>query len=78
MTHSEFFLAVDAEFGELQGRSLLRDLVLATLGHHSPLEALEAGIAPKKVWLELCTAMEVPEDRRHGVGLPAPQADTPA
>ncbi len=78
MTRSEFFLAVDDEFGELQGRSLLRDLVIDALGHQSALEALEAGVTPKKVWFELCAAMQVPENRWHGAGLPQPKADTPA
>ena len=78
MTRSEFFLAVESEFGDLQGRSLLRDLVMDSLDHQSALEALEAGVPPKKVWAELCAVMNVPDSRRHGAGLPQPKADTPA
>jgi hypothetical protein len=33
VTRSEFFIAVDDEFGPLQGRALLRDLVMDSLGH---------------------------------------------
>ena len=78
MTRSEFFLAVADEFGEIQGRSLLRDLVIDALGDRSALEALDAGVMPKKVWIDLCAAMQVPENRWHGAGLPQPKADTPA
>jgi len=78
VTRSEFFLAVAHEFGEIQGRSLLRDLVIDALDDRSALEALDAGVMPKKVWFELCAAMQVPENRWHGAGLPAPKADTPA
>lgn len=78
MTRSEFFLAVQEEFGEVQGRALLRDLVIRDLGDVTALTALEHGVAPKVVWQALCAVMEVPLARRHGAGLPAPIADTPA
>jgi len=78
VTRSEFFLAVDDEFGELQGRSLVRDLVIDELGNRSAREALDAGVAPKTVWFALCAAMQVPAERWHGAGLARPPADTPA
>jgi hypothetical protein len=78
VTRSEFFRAVDDEFGPLQGRSLLRDLVIGELGGISANEALAAGVPAKKIWFALCEAMAVPEARRHGAGLPAPVSDTPA
>jgi hypothetical protein len=78
VTHSEFLIAVDDEFGPLQGRALLRDLVLDSLGHSTSEQALLGGVAPKVVWLALCQAMDVPLGRQHGVGLSAPLSDTPA
>jgi hypothetical protein len=78
MTSSEFFRAVVDEFGETQGRSLVRDLIIGELGNKSARDALAEGIAPKKVWFALCEAMAVPDRRRHGAGLPAPVLDTPA
>lgn len=78
MTRSEFFFAVDEEFGVSQGRTLLRDLVLSDLGNITAASALEEGVAPKRVWESLCAAMDVPVRRRHGVGLPAPAGDTPS
>ncbi len=78
MTRSEFFLAVLDEFGDAQGRSLVRELVLGDLGHHTAEVALDDGIAPKQVWAALCDAMGVPRERRHGVGQGQPLHDTPS
>ncbi len=78
MTRSEFFRAVDDEFGVSQGRALLRDLVVAELGDRTAATALADGMTPKAVWFALCAAMQVPEHRWHGAGLPTPTPDTPA
>ena len=78
MTRSEFHLAVADEFGDTQGRALVRDLILSPLGHRSAHDALEEGVAPKRVWAALCEAMQVPVSRRHGVGHRQPIGDTPA
>lgn len=69
MTRSEFFLAVQDEFGDVQGRALMRDLVLGSLGGVTAEQALNDGVAAKSVWNALCEAMDVPTLRRHGVGL---------
>jgi hypothetical protein len=69
---SEFQFAVEAEFGAF-GRVLVRDTVLPALGNRTAEEALAAGAAARTVWLALCEAQEVPPERRHGVGLPAPR-----
>jgi hypothetical protein len=57
---------------------LVRDLILAPLGHRSAHDALEDGVVPKVVWAALCEAMQVPVPRRHGVGHRQPVGDTPA
>jgi hypothetical protein len=64
---SEFLRAVDDEFGA-RGESLVADLVLTGLGHRTAAEALAAGVAPKEVWLALCTETDVPAERRYGAG----------
>lgn len=69
---SEFRRAVAAEFGEQYGRALLRDLVIDKIGGRTADQALAAGVPERNVWLALCEAMEVPVERRHGVGLPEP------
>ena len=71
MTRSEFQRALVDEFGDAQSRALLRDLVIDSLGTTGH-DALNRGVTPKTVWTALCEAMDVPVNRRHGVGLSAP------
>lgn len=54
------------EFGPGYAASLARDHALSALGSRTAAEALEAGFAPREVWLALCEEMEVPPQRRHG------------
>ncbi len=63
---SEFWTLVEDEFGAAYGRSLAHDQVLLALGDRTPLQALDAGEDPKRVWLALCDAMDVPPQRRLG------------
>ena len=67
MRRSEFLRAVDAEF-HARASSLVNDLVLSGMGGRTALEALEAGVPPRDIWLALCADMDVPESRLHGVG----------
>ncbi|MDH2444995.1 DUF3046 domain-containing protein [Amnibacterium sp. CER49] len=71
MKVSEFRRAVDEEFGEAQGRVLTNELVIDDLGGRTAQQALDAGVPTAQVWLALCDANDVPEERRHGRGLPA-------
>lgn len=73
MRLSEFQRAVRDEFGESYGESIVRDVVLGELGDRTAKQALSDGEAPRTVWLALCVAMDVPESRRHGVGLLEPK-----
>ncbi|WP_309067886.1 DUF3046 domain-containing protein [Microbacterium sp.] len=66
MRRSEFLRAVDDEFGA-RATTLLGDLVLPGIGR-SALDALEAGIPPREIWLALCEETDVPVERRYGVG----------
>jgi hypothetical protein len=72
VTRSEFLIAVRDEFGDVQGRALMRDLVLGSLGGLTAQDALDRGLPAKTVWTALCEAMDVPTSRRHGVGLAHP------
>ena len=40
------------------------------LGGGTAQEALDAELPPRDVWVALCDAMDVPEDRRHGLDKP--------
>lgn len=73
MRLSEFWLAVSDEFGEGYGQVLTHDLVLGDLGGRTASEAIKHGIAPRETWLALCAAMDVPENRRYGVGQREPK-----
>ena len=67
MRRSEFDRAVADEFGG-RADAVLTDLVLSRAGGRTAAEAIEAGVAPRDVWLALCEALDVPEERRYGVG----------
>lgn len=71
MRRSEFLRAVDDEFGG-RADALIHDLVLSGLGV-TALEALDAGVPPREIWLALCDDADVPPQRRYGVGRLAPR-----
>ncbi len=73
MTRSEFARAIADEFGDAYGRTLVRDLVISSLGDRTADEALIAGTPPREVWLALCGAMDVPRERWYGAGRPEPR-----
>ena len=73
MRLSEFRRAVAAEFGGSYGDALARDLVLDDLGNLTSDQALAVGVPARTVWLALCQANDVPESRRHGVGMREPR-----
>lgn len=68
MRVSEFWQAVADEFGEGYGRTVTRDLVLGALGDRTAVQAIAAGIDTKEIWVALCSATDVPPNRRYGVG----------
>lgn len=73
MRLSEFWTAVDDEFGPSYGRTLTHDLVLGELGGVTAEQALEKGHGIRATWLALCRAADVPESRWHGVGQRLPK-----
>jgi pyrimidine operon attenuation protein/uracil phosphoribosyltransferase len=72
MRRSEFLRAVDTEFGA-RASSLVNDLVLTGLHGRTALESLTDGTPPREIWLALCAEMDVPDERRHGVGRQEPR-----
>lgn len=67
MRRSEFDRAVSDEFGT-RGSYLVTDLVLSAVGGRTAVDALDAGVPPRDVWLALCEETDVPPSRRYGVG----------
>lgn len=76
MRLSEFWLAMNDEFGEPYARVLAHDLVLGELGGRTAEQALKDGVPARAVWLAICSASDVPPERWYGVGLREPR-DTP-
>ena len=64
MRLTQFRELMTDEFGAARAASVARDHVLADLGGRTVEEALEAGIDPRRVWLAVCEAYEVPSTRR--------------
>ncbi|MET1071248.1 MAG: DUF3046 domain-containing protein [Umezawaea sp.] len=52
------------EFGPVRGEMVAQDHVLSALGGLTPDQAIEAGVPPKEIWLAVCEAFDVPEQRR--------------
>lgn len=75
MKLSEFYRAVDDEFGSAYGGSLLADLALLELGGRSARVALSEGQEPREVWLALCRETGVPREKWYGAGRPEPRRD---
>ena len=73
MRLSEFWLAVSDEFGPEYGRVLTSDLVLGEIGGLTAQQGIAKGVAPREIWLALWEAMDVPANRRYGVGQREPK-----
>lgn len=61
-----FWELMSGQFGQAYADTLARDHVVGALGNRTVLEALEAGLAPKRVWLALCEDLGIPEAQRLG------------
>ena len=52
------------EFGSMRAEAVARDHVFAAIGGRTAVEAIEAGVNVRKVWLAVCEEYEVPPKRR--------------
>ncbi|HAM25140.1 MAG TPA: DUF3046 domain-containing protein [Microbacteriaceae bacterium] len=73
MRLSEFWTAMADEFGSSYGRTLAHDLVLGELGDLTAEQAIAKGVGAREIWLALCRASDVPENRWYGVGQRMPK-----
>jgi hypothetical protein len=60
----EFWSRLDRQFGSMRAQSVSRDHVFASLGGRTAVEAIEAGVPVRKVWLAICDEYEVPVKER--------------
>ena len=64
MRLQEFWSRLDAQFGSMRAQSVARDHVFAVLGGRSAIEAIEAGVPVRRVWLAVCEDFDVPVKER--------------
>ena len=55
---------MNEQFGSIRAESLVRDHVFADLGGRTAMEAIEAGLPVRKVWLAICQEYDVPKKER--------------
>ncbi len=63
MRHTAYWELMNDEFGSIRAASLHTDLALSALGSRTPAEAFEAGFEAREIWLAVCAAAGVPEER---------------
>lgn len=64
MRLTDFWQRMADHFGSAYADSFARDYVMSELGGRTVYEALAAGWSAKEVWRAVCTAVEVPADKR--------------
>ena len=52
------------QFGSMRAESVARDHVFATLGGRTAVDAIDAGLPVRKVWLAICEEYVVPPKER--------------
>jgi hypothetical protein len=60
----EFWTRLDRQFGAMRAHSVARDHVFAALGGRSAVDAIDAGLPVRKVWLAICEEYEVSAKER--------------
>ncbi|WP_040339890.1 DUF3046 domain-containing protein [Candidatus Blastococcus massiliensis] len=64
MRLQEFWSRVDELFGSARAQSVTRDHVFSALGGRTALDAIDAGVPVRRVWLAICEAYDVPPKER--------------
>jgi len=60
----EFWTRMDAQFGSMRAQSVARDHVFGALGGRTAVQAIDAGLPVRRVWLAICEEYEVPAKER--------------
>jgi hypothetical protein len=55
---------MDSQFGTMRAQTVARDHVFSALGGRSAVDAIEAGLPVRRVWLAICEEYEVPPRAR--------------
>ncbi len=60
----EFWSRLDERFGSMRAQTVTRDHVYAALGGRTAVDAIEAGVPVRRVWLAICEEYDVPVKER--------------
>jgi Protein of unknown function (DUF3046) len=60
----EFWARMDEFFGSMRAQTVARDHVFSTLGGRTAVDAIDAGVPVRTVWLEICKEFDVPPKDR--------------
>jgi hypothetical protein len=60
----EFWSRLDGHFGSMRAQTVARDHVFAVLGGRSAVQAIDADVSVRKVWLAICEEYDVPPKER--------------
>lgn len=52
------------EFGTIRADHLSRDYLFSGLGGRTVEQAIEEGLPATRIWWEVCTTFDIPEERR--------------
>jgi len=55
---------MERQFGSLRAQTVVSDHLFGTLGGRSALQAIDAGVPVRTVWLEICNEYDVPPKDR--------------
>lgn len=64
MRHTEFWARLDHALGRARSRTWAELFVLTELQSMTTVEALEAGVEPKRVWAAVWRVLELPDTDR--------------
>ncbi|MFO6453182.1 MULTISPECIES: DUF3046 domain-containing protein [unclassified Aeromicrobium] len=60
MRHSEFWQRMEAALGPAYAASWARQQAIASLDGRTPVEALDAGIDPQRIWRAVHASLDLP------------------
>ncbi len=55
---------MEGQFGSMRAQTVARDHVFSALGGRTAVDAIEAGLPVRRVWLAVCEEYEVPARER--------------
>ena len=55
---------MEGQFGSMRAQTVARDHVFSALGGRTAVDAIEAGLPVRRVWLAICEEYEVPARER--------------